>query len=134
MCETMVQEASRISDFIHMGPLQDTLLKAEEDIYKSYRSKEELVALLRPCFDSVEVEDYRFNESRVATPQDVSRWMRKSYEPALLKVVPDMTSSQLEKMEKELISSLCAAPLEWHTSCVVAKCSGTKAMGAEPTH
>ena len=109
-------------------------MKAEEDIYKSYRSKEELVALLRSCFASVEVDDYRFNESRVATPQDVTRWMKKSYKPALMKVVPDMTSSQLERIEKELVSSLCAAPLEWHTTCVVAKCSGTKAVGTKATH
>ena len=134
LCETMVQEASRISEFIHMGPLQDMLLKAENEIYKSYRSKEELVGLLRSHFESVEMESYRFNESRAATPQDVSRWMKKSYAPALMKVVPDMTSSQLEKMERELVSSLCAAPLEWHTSCLIAKCSGTKETGVEPTH
>ncbi len=134
LCETMVQEASRISEFIHMGPLQDMLLKAENEIYKSYRSKEELVGLLHSRFESVEIESYRFNESRAATPQDVSRWMKKSYEPALMKVVPDMTSSQLEKMERELVSSLCAAPLEWHTSCLIAKCSGTKETGVGPTH
>ena len=134
LCETMVQEASRISEFIHMGPLQDMLLKAENEIYKSYRSKEELVGLLRSHFESVEMESYRFNESRAATPQDVSRWMKKSYAPALMKVVPDMTSSQLEKMERELVSSLCAAPLEWHTSCLIAKCSGTKETGVGPTH
>lgn len=123
LCETIVCEASRISDFIHMGSLQDMLLKAEAEIYKPYRPKDKLVELLRSCFEEVEVQDYGFTESRIATPQDVSRWMKKSYGPVLLEVEPGMTQLQLEKVEKELSYTLCAAPLEWHTSCVVARLS-----------
>ncbi len=123
LCETLLQEASKISDFIHTGPLKDVLLHAENEIYKAYRSKDELYALLRRSFEDVELEDYRFNESRVATPQDVKRWMEKSYKPQFEKVAPKMTLTELEKIEKELISSLCAAPLTWHTSCIIAKLS-----------
>lgn len=123
LCETLLQEASKISDFIHTGPLKDVLFRAENEIYKAYRSKDELYALLCHSFEGVELEDYRFNESRVATPQDVKRWMEKSYKTQFEKVAPKMTSTELEKIEKELISSLCAAPLTWHTSCVIAKLS-----------
>ena len=121
LCETIACEASRISNFIHMGPLQDILLKAEEIIYGNYWSRKDLVELLKENFDSVELEDYSFKESRVATPQDVARWMEKSYGPAIMKAYPDMTQDRLEKLGKELSSTLCAAPLEWNTVCVIAK-------------
>ncbi len=121
LCETIACEASRISNFIHMGPLQDILLKAEEIIYNNYWSREDLVSLLKESFDKVELEDYSFTEARIATPQDVARWMEKSYGPAILKAFPEMTQDRLEKLGKELSSTLCAAPLEWNTVCVVAK-------------
>ena len=123
LCETIASEASRISNFIHMGPTQDILLKAEKLIFKDYWSRKDLVSLLHESFTSVELEDYSFTESRVATPQDVARWMQKSYGPAILKADPSMTQEQLEKLGKELASTLCAAPLEWNTVCVIAKLS-----------
>ncbi len=123
LCETLLKEASRVSDFIHTGPLKDVLLRAENEIYKAYRSKDELEILLHGRFEEVELEDYSFNESRVATSQDVKRWVEKSYKPQIAKVAPAMTIAEVDKIEKELISALCAAPLNWHTSCVIAKLS-----------
>lgn len=126
LCETIASEASRLSDFIHMGPTQDILLKAETFIYDNYWSRKDLVDLLKENFNSVELEDYSFTESRVATPQDVARWMEKSYGPAILKAEPSMTVERLEKLSKELTATLCAAPLEWSTVCVIAKLSYCK--------
>ena len=124
LCETIASEASRLSNFIHMGPLQDILLKAEDLIYGSYWSRKDLVSLLQETFDDVELEDYSFTESRIATPQDVARWMEKSYGPALRKAVPNLTEERLSKIGKELSATLCAAPLEWNTVCVIAKLCG----------
>ena len=121
LCETIASEASRLSSFIHMGPLQDLLLKAEALIYDNYWSRKDLALLLQESFDNVELEDYSFTESRIATPQDVARWMEKSYGPALRKAVPNLTEERLSKISKELSATLCAAPLEWNTSCVIAK-------------
>ncbi|MBP5299764.1 MAG: AAA family ATPase, partial [Victivallales bacterium] len=115
LCETVVSEASRLSDFIHMGPLQETLLKAEKKIYSKVPDRQALVNLLESEFGSVEVSDYRFTESRSARESDVQRWVRNSYVPAL----PGLTGSEAEKLEKELVSTLCAAPLLWKTCCVV---------------
>jgi len=126
ICETMLQEASKISDFIHMGPLQDIVLKAEQEIYSSFLSRDKFLSVLYECFDFVDFEDYRFSESRVATPQDVSRWMEKSYRPALFKAIPNITELEMEKIERELSESLCVAPLNWNTSCVIARVSQPK--------
>ncbi|MBR6348313.1 MAG: AAA family ATPase [Spirochaetales bacterium] len=115
LCETVVSEASRLSDFIHMGPLQETLLKAEKKIYSKVPDRQALVNLLESEFSGVEVTDYRFTESRSARESDVQRWVRNSYVPAL----PGLTDSEAEKLEKELVSTLCAAPLLWKTCCVV---------------
>ena len=115
LCETMVSEASRLSDFIHMGPLQDTLLKAEKKIYAKVPVRDDILKLLGSEFTSVSVEDYRFTESRSARESDVLRWVRNSYLPAL----PDLPQTEAGKLEKELVSTLCAAPLMWKTSCLI---------------
>ena len=115
LCETVVSEASRLSDFIHMGPLQDTLLKAEKKIYAKVLTRDDMVKLLESEFSSVSVEDYRFTESRSARESDVQRWVRNSYLPAL----PDLSQTEAGKLEKELVSTLCAAPLMWKTSCLI---------------
>ncbi len=121
LCETIASKASRLSDFIHMGPTQDILLKAEAIVYDKYLTRKDLVNLLHNNFNSIELEDYSFTESRIATPQDVTRWMEKSYVPAILKTDASMTTDRLEKLTKELTNTLCAAPLEWNTVCVIAK-------------
>ncbi len=121
LCETIASEASRLSDFIHMGPTQDILLKAEAIVYDKYLTRKDLVNLLHNNFNSIELEDYSFTESRIATQQDVTRWMEKSYVPAILKTDASMTTDRLEKLTKELTNTLCAAPLEWNTVCVIAK-------------
>ena len=115
LCETIVSEASRLSDFIHMGPLQDTLLKAEKTIYGKVPARKDIVKLLESEFASVTAEDYRFTESRSARESDIRRWVRNSYLPAL----PDLPQLEAEKLEKELVSTLCAAPLMWKTSCLI---------------
>ena len=115
LCETIVSEASRLSDFIHMGPLQDTLLKAEKKIYSKVPSRKDIIKLLESEFSSVTVEDYKFTESRSARESDIRRWVRNSYLPAL----PDLPQLEAEKLEKELVSTLCAAPLMWKTSCLI---------------
>ncbi len=115
LCETIVSEASRLSDFIHMGPLQDTLLKAEKTIYGKIPARKDIIKLLESEFESVTAEDYRFTESRSARESDIRRWVRNSYLPAL----PDLPQLEAEKLEKELVSTLCAAPLMWKTSCLI---------------
>ncbi len=115
LCETIVSEASRLSEFIHMGPLQETLLKAEKKIYKKVPGRKELLGLLNEKFESVHCSDYRFLESRSAKESDVQRWVRNSYIPAL----PELSDTEAEKLERELVSTLCAAPLRWNTSCII---------------
>lgn len=115
LCETIVSEASRLSEFIHMGPLQNTLLKAEEKIYKKVPTRDDLLSLLKEKFPQVRSTDYRFTESRSARETDVQRWVRKSYLPAL----PNLSMEEADKLEKELVSTLCAAPLRWNTSCII---------------
>ena len=115
LCETIVSEASRLSDFIHMGPLQDTLLKAEKKIYAKVPTRQDIMKLLESVFGSVGAEDYRFTESRSARESDVRRWVRNSYIPAL----GELSQTEAEKLEKELVSTLCAAPLMWKTSCII---------------
>ena len=115
LCETIVSEASRLSDFIHMGPLQDTLLKAEKKIYSNVQTREGLLDMLKSQFTSVSAQDYRFNESRTVRESDIQRWVRNSYIPAL----KDLSQTETEKLEKELVSTLCAAPLMWKTSCLI---------------
>ncbi|MBR2281586.1 MAG: AAA family ATPase [Spirochaetales bacterium] len=115
LCETIVSEASRLSEFIHMGPLQNTLLKAEEKIYRKVATREDLLGLLRKTFTDVRSTDYRFTESRSARESDVQRWVRKSYLPAL----PGLSLEESDRLEKELVSTLCAAPLRWNTSCII---------------
>ena len=115
LCETIVSEASRLSDFIHMGPLQDTLLKAEKKIYSKVQTRDDLLDMLKSQFNSVSAQDYRFTESRTVRESDIQRWVRNSYIPAL----KDLSQTEAEKLEKELVSTLCAAPLMWKTSCLI---------------
>jgi len=119
LCETMVSEASRLSEFIHMGPLQETLLKAEKKIYKKVPDREKILSILQNSFSNVRCTDYRFMESRSARETDVQRWVRNSYLPAL----PELSQNEAEKLERELVSTLCAAPLRWSTSCIIVSLS-----------
>ena len=116
LCETVVPEASRLSEFFHMGPLQDILLKAEKKIYAKVQSRDDLLSRLNEAFGNVEIQDYRFTESRTAREDDIRRWFANSYLPAL----EDITETEAQKIEKEMISTLCAAPLRWNTSCIIA--------------
>jgi putative ATPase len=116
LCETVVSEASRLSEFFHMGPLQDILLKAEKKIYAKVQSRDDLLSRLNEAFGNVEIQDYRFTESRTAREDDIRRWFANSYLPAL----KDITETEAQKIEKEMISTLCAAPLRWNTSCIIA--------------
>ena len=115
LCETLISEASRLSDFIHMGPLQETLLKAEKEIYKAVPTRKDITEALEKVFGSVRVSDYKFTESRFVRESDIKRWVEKSYIPALGKI----TDSEAQKLEKELTSVLTAAPLMWNTSCLI---------------
>lgn len=115
LCETLISEASRLSDFIHTGPLQETLLKAEKEIYRTVPSRDDITEALGKLFTSVSVSDYRFKESRSVRDSDIRRWVEKSYIP----VLGDISSQEAEKLEKELISVLSAAPLLWNTCCLI---------------
>lgn len=115
LCETLISEASRLSEFIHMGPLQETLLKAEKEIYKSVPRRKDITEALKKIFPSVSVSDYRFTETRSVRESDIRRWVSKSYIPAL----GNMSSTEAEKLEKELATVLIAAPLMWNTSCLI---------------
>ena len=117
LCETVVSEASRLSEFFHMGPLQEVLLKAEKKIYGKVQTRDDLLNLIKENFETVEVQDYRFTESRTAREEDIRRWAQNSYFPAL----KDLTETEKEKIEKEMVATLCAAPLRWNTSCIIAK-------------
>ena len=119
LCETVVGEASRLSDFIHMGPLQETLLKAEKSIYASVPNRDQILSALKKEFKTVQVSDYRFTESRSARESDIARWVRNSYVPAL----PELSSVEAQKLEKELATVLTAAPLAWRTSCLIIRLS-----------
>lgn len=109
-CETLISEASRLSDFIHMGPLQDKLIKAEKTIYKEDSRKTVREKLYRH-FEISGTKDFNFTEERTATPLDVKRWVEKSYAPAL--------NEEPQKLTKELTAILCASPLLWKTSCQI---------------
>lgn len=113
ICETIVSEASRLSEFIHMGPFQNILLEAEKKIYDKCTTADDLEKMLRKHFKDVQVEKLSFTEERNATPADIQRWVRNSY-------APNIEDCDPEKLQKEL-SVLCAAPLMWHTNCRVFK-------------
>ena len=115
LCETIVSEASRLSDFIHMGPLQDILLEAEKKIYSKTPTRKDILETVKAHFLEVSVSDFNFTESRIARESDVMRWIRNSYIPNLDK----LTQNEAEKLEKELISLLCAAPLMWNTNSMI---------------
>ena len=115
LCETVISEASRLSDFIHTGALQEKLLKAEKKIYSKVPSREDLLKALTADFNVADCTDYRFTETRTAGESDVKRWVKNSYIPALTELSPE----EAEKMERELISTLCAAQLRWNTSCII---------------
>ena len=115
LCETLISEASRLSDFIHMGPLQETLLKAEKKIYSTVPTRTDIIDALEKLFGKVSVSDYRFTESRTARESDIVRWVRNSYIPAL----GNLTDTEASKLEKELVSVLSAAPLMWNTNCLI---------------
>ncbi|MBO6001638.1 MAG: hypothetical protein J6P81_07625, partial [Spirochaetales bacterium] len=115
LCETLISEASRLSDFIHTGPLQEKLLKAEKEIYSSVPTRKDITEALGKVFGTVKASDYRFTESRSVRESDIKRWVEKSYIPALGKI----TDSDAQKLEKELVSVLTAAPLMWNTSCLI---------------
>ena len=100
-----------------MGPLQEVLLKAEKRIYCKVQTRDDIIGLLKENFESVEVQDYRFTESRNAREEDVRRWVQNTYLPAL----KDITENEAQKIEKEMIATLCAAPLRWNTSCIIAR-------------
>ena len=100
-----------------MGPLQDTLLKAEKTIYSKCLSRKALLEVLNYNFKSVETQDYKFTESRAVKESDIARWVQKSYIPAL----PQLSQQEADNLEKELIAILCAAPLMWNTSCIIVK-------------
>lgn len=112
-CETVVNEASKLSDFVHMGPVQNLLLKAESKIYGSDQRKQ-IIEKLSACFSEIETEDYRFTEERVASKQDIERWLTKSYFPNL-----NLSQSEEEKLLKELCSTLADRSLNWKTVCVI---------------
>ena len=116
LCETVVSEASRLSEFFHMGPLQDILLKAEKKIYGKVQTRDDLISMMKEYFPTVEIQDYRFTESRTAREEDIKRWFNNTYLPNL----KDLTESEAQKVEKEMIATLCAAPLRWNTSCIIA--------------
>ncbi len=115
LCETLISEASRLSEFIHMGPLQETLLKAEKSIYANIPDRKRILEALGKIFPNVQSSDYRFTESRTARDSDIVRWVRNSYIPAL----PGISDTEAMKLEKELVSVLSAAPLLWNTSCLI---------------
>ena len=90
-------------------------MKAEKKIYSKVQTRDGLLKLLGSEFGSVTSQDYRFTESRTVRDSDIQRWVRNSYIPAL----GDISQTDAEKLEKELISTLCAAPLLWKTSCLI---------------
>lgn len=108
--ETIPGEASRLSDFIHEGTLKTKLLKAEEYIYASDERKR-LIDTVKNLKSNIQVEDFNFTESRNVSPEDVKRWVTKSYAPAL--------KEEPENLISELTPILTNAPLIWKTSCLI---------------
>lgn len=109
--ETIPGEASRLSDFIHEGALKTKLLEAEKKIYVNDEKQKIINAITQLKGSDVKVEDFRFTESRDIRPEDVQRWVLKSYAPAL--------NEDGEKLINELTPVLTNAPLIWKTSCII---------------
>lgn len=109
--ETIPGEASRLSDFIHEGALKSKLIEAEKKIYSKNEKESILNSVEQLLGRKPSCEDFRFTESRDVTPQDVKRWVTKSYAPAL--------NDDPEKLISELTPVLTNAPLIWKTSCVI---------------
>lgn len=120
LSETIPGNASRLSTFVHEGPLRTRLVRAEKKIYSDHE-REELTEQINSFFKIESTKDMRFSYSRTITPEDVNRWVRQSYAPAL-KAGQDET----DDMIRQLTAILCAAPLEWNASTVliVARRSG----------
>lgn len=113
LCEPLVSESSRLSDFVHMGPLQNKLLKAEKTIY-STDDRKRLISLFESNFKDVQIKDFNFEEERTILDSDVRRWVEKSYAPAL--------KEEPEPLVKELTALLTAAPVLFRSSGIIAVC------------
>ncbi len=112
-CETVTDEASKLSDFVHTGPTQNLLLEAEKKIY-STDCKVKIINKFSSCFKEIETQDFRFTENRIATRQDIERWLKKSYFPNLC-----LSEADEEKLLKELQSTLVEKNLNWRTVCLI---------------
>lgn len=105
-CEAVPGEGSRLSDFIHSGPLHDKLEYAESFIFGNERSR------ITGMFEKSEIEELQIEEQRIVTPEDVKRWITKSY-------MPHLDGVDENSLIRELTAVLCASPLNWHTICLL---------------
>ena len=113
LSETIPGQASRLSTFVHEGPLRTKLIKAEEKIYSDHE-REKLTDLIDRYFKIKSTKDMRFSYSRTILPEDVKRWISQTYAPVL-----GLGADDTENMIKQLTAILCAAPLEWSASTVL---------------
>lgn len=110
-CETVLEEASRLSDLLHMGSLQSKLLSAEKHIY-TRNTRKEITEKLQGAFKDLRISDYRFTEERTITSEDVRRWISRSY-------MPYLEGENEDALIRELTSILCKSPVNWTTSCMI---------------
>lgn len=113
LSETIPGQASRLSTFVHEGPLRTQLVKAEKKIYSDHE-REKLTDLIDRYFKIKSTKDMRFSYSRTILPEDVKRWISQTYAPVL-----GLGADDTENMIKQLTAILCAAPLEWSASTVL---------------
>ncbi|MCR4676189.1 MAG: AAA family ATPase [Sphaerochaetaceae bacterium] len=113
LAETLPSEGSRLSDFLHMGPLQSTLMKAEKSIYDP-AEKDRMLSGIERHFEIKNTEFFGFTEARIISEEDVKRWISASYAPAL-----KLDELETQKMIKELTAQLCAAPVQWSVKTLI---------------
>jgi len=113
LSETIPGHGSRLSTFVHEGPLRTQLIKAEKKIYSDHE-REKLTELIDRYFRIRSTKDMRFSYSRTILPDDVKRWITQTYAPAL-----KLNDNDVEDMVRQLTAILCAAPLEWSASTVL---------------
>ena len=112
-CETLIDEGSRLSGLIHEGSLKNELAKAEKHIYNiSYR--QQIKETLSRAFSDVSYSDISFTEQKIITPDNVQRWIQRTYAAYL-------NQNNIQDIIDQLTYILCKSPVNWHTSCLLAK-------------
>ena len=126
--QTIASKGSRLSEFIINPEAKILISKAEDSIYK-HNKKGICGWNQNDLFDYLEKNDYEYekttlnqNEMRYVSPDDIERWVRKTYAPTLKKL-------KINFDEKDLIETIRTElgnkNINWYHYIVIIRASNT---------